>query len=341
MEPWQLALIAAAGGALLLSSGGGGDGGDGGDSGGGGTLPERWREDLYGLPDPPLEVAGEIYGLSESEMVEQLEEYAERLAPAYLRRVTPQTQRAVYNQLVAISALVARIYGPDNSYFGIPGSAEGFTGTVNAQTLNNILGEISRENYHRQQTFQQGVNFMPAAIESAYTTGALEAEWTGYMRTLNEFLRGDAFKGGNIYYAVEHLYLAPGVGNRWSSIERYVTRTQPPSPPNRGGIYIDHPQYFGGFTNLVRGPWQLGPRDPGIPRASSMVANLFALAGEREMATSASALQAGWNGAQGVAKQVLVRKLTNAVVPLITQMKEAGEPLWIFKCDARVSMCPS
>jgi len=328
MEPWQIAIAAAAGGALLLTS----RGGEGGDDGGG-TLSERMRERLYGLPNPPFEVAGEIYGLSESEMAEQLEEYAERLAPAYLRRVTPQTQRAVYDQLVTISALVARIYGPDNSYFGIPGSAEGFTGTVNAQTLNEILFEISRENYQRQHAFQQGVLFMPAAIESVYTTGALEAEWTGYMRTLKEFLRGEAF-AGKIYNAVEQLYLAPGVGTKWPDVDRYVTRTQD------GGIYLSAPDYIG-LVRSVAGPWELGPSDPGIPRASSIVANLFALAGEREMATSASALQAGWNGAQGVAKQVLVRKLTNAVVPLSTRMREAGEPLWRFRCDLRGSYgCP-
>lgn len=327
MEPWQLAAVAAAGGALLLASRGGGGAPDL-TSG----MTEDQRESFYGLPDAPLAVAGDIYGLSEEEIADQLDEFAERLAPALLGAVTPQRIEALRRQLETISGLVARVYGPDNAYFPAPSNVTPFAGPAPFNVLNEILLAISRESYHRQRMYQEGVSFVPAAIESVYTTGALEAEWVGYMRTLRDFLRGNVTQA---YRLPEQLYLAPGVGQNWPLVEPYVTRVE------GNAIYVGAPNYIG-LMRSVGGPWSLSPEDSpeGIARAGSLIANLCAIAGERDMAQSAQGLSDGWYVTRGAAREVLVRKLTNAVVPLLRTLSESGETIWHFTCDTRTGGCP-
>lgn len=328
MEPWQLALAAAAGGALLLTSRG-----DDTQSGGGGgeTLPETVREGLYGLPDPPIAIAGEIYGLSEEEISAQLDDYASRLVGSGMfRTITGETEAFLREQLEVISGLVARIYGPDTAYFPPPSNTEAFTGSASPSVLNEILFEISREAYRRQRMYQEGVGFVPEEVENLYTTGALEAEWIGYMRTLQSFLRG---KVTEAYRLPEQLYLAPGVGEKWSEVQPFVSRT------DRGTIYISAPNYIG-LMRSVAGPWYLAPDDD-TQRASAIVARLCAAAGERSMAQSVEGLEAGWRSSQGAGRAVLVRKLANAVVYLLRNITESGITIWHFACDQEArSNCP-
>lgn len=328
MEPWQLGLAAIAGGALLLTSRGENEGPGGG---GGETLPETVREDLYGLPDPPIAVAGEIYGLSEEEISAQLDEYASRLTGSGMfRTVTGETEAFLREQLEVISGLVARIYGPDTAYFPPPSDTEILTGSAPAAVLNEILFEISREAYRRQRTYQEGVSFVPEEVENLYTTGALEAEWIGYMRTLQSFLRG---KVTEAYRLPEQLYLSPGVGEKWSEVQPYVSRV------DRGTIYISAPNYTG-LRRSIAGPWYLASDDD-TRRASAIIARLCAAAGERSMAQSVEGLESGWRSSQGAAREVLVRKLANAVVYFLRNIPESGITIWHFVCDQEArSNCP-
>jgi len=344
MEPWQIAIAAAAGGALLLASRGGSSeersdsGGFGADSGGFGADSDverasnvQSREALYGLPEPPTALAAEIYGMSEAEISAELDEIAQRLVPAVMTRVGPNTWRYVRKQLEHVSAGVARIYGPDNAYFPVPASVGQAERAASISVLNEITFEINKEAHLRWETMTR---WKPASSGNLYTMGALEADWVNYIETVKEFTEAGVY-GGSLTAGTwtEYLFLFPNSGERWPLIAPTVQEI------------IESEKKIAVAPNTAvntygknAGPWYLGPSgDGGAINATQLAMSIAGTAGEAEMAASAEGLEAGWRAAQGAARQVLARKFTNALVPLSrASIQERGTPLiWDFACDPR------
>jgi len=334
MEPWQIAIAAAAGGALLLSRGGTQErssGGFGADSDVERASHVRSREELYGLPEPPTALAAEIYGMPEAEVSAELDEIAQRLVPAVMTTIGPNTWRYVRKQLEQVSAGVARIYGPDNAYFPVPASVGQAERAASISVLNEITFEINKEAHLRWETMTR---WKPASSGNLYTMGALEADWVNYIETVKEFTEAGVY-GGSLTAGTwtEYLFLFPNSGERWPRIAPTVQEI------------IESEKKIAVAPNTAvntygknAGPWYLNPSgDPGAINATQLAMSIAGTAGEAEMAASAEGLEAGWRAAQGAARQVLARKFTNALVPLSrASIEERDTPLiWDFACDPR------
>lgn len=329
METWQLVLAAALGGAALLSTGTPTrrEGSSSGPSGQAQTFVEM-REELYGLPEPPLALAAEVYGIPEAEISAELDDISRRLAPAFLPRVTTDSWRYVRGILDRVSGSVARIYGPDNAYFPSPVPVGTAARAASVNVLNEIAFEVAKEDHLR---YEMATSFRPPEIESLYTTGALEAEWIGYIHVIADFSR----YAPRFSRWVEYLFLFPGSGERWPRISPVVTGVD----ERRKHIFVSDNAPVSQYGKNA-GPWYLRASDPGAINATQLAMTLAGTAGEGEMAASAEGLEAGWQTAQGAARQVLVRKFTNALVALSMAGVEEGIPLlWDFECDPVVGEC--